>query len=661
MIFERLELVNFSCYYHDHVINFETTPEKPVAVIVGSNGAGKTSIFDAINWSLYGGEYEQDLLKKRKRKIEDYVNLKALKEAFETNNSVEMSCTLFFEHENTHYYISQSLCVKPTKNQNGDFTSYPTDRITALYRIKQNGDHINLEYNSIFLDEMLPSNVKDYFLFDGDRIYQLSNPGSSQQVRDAIYRVVDLELIKSANVHLSKVAAEFRASAKQHTTGELTEIETEYTIEREKLEKLKKELNNYRGEEGALRDQIDILEEKLSSMPDTSKLQAKRQELDNKIKINEEQTDQKLIEIRSACATASLALSREHLLDLVTDLDAKRQKGQIPRAVSKALITDILNLKRCICETKFIEGDEIFNILTKRLDEETKRSNGQELLEILFQLKSTSDNIDSSIHALVDSNEKYNILKDNFQELNIALKQVDNELEKLPKEDITIITNDLRNKRNDLVTLTKNITLAGVRIEECDKSLKNIEDKRIQIGKKQANFIKFQRREYIAQQAANLLEGIFAEFAEDSRKSVETLTKKEFYQFMQSAINYDVALDENYELVVLDENHNRALQRLSMGQSQCLSLSFITAISRVSEKNPPLVIDMPFGRLDPEVYGSISKRLPEITSQLILFLLPVTEWNDITKANLQPKANHIYNLIFDKKTQTTEIEDGSPK
>jgi DNA sulfur modification protein DndD len=93
-----------------------------------------------------------------------------------------------------------------------------------------------------------------------------------------------------------------------------------------------------------------------------------------------------------------------------------------------------------------------------------------------------------------------------------------------------------------------------------------------------------------------------------------------------------------------------------MGQSQCLSLAFITAISRVSEKNPPLVIDMPFGRLDETVHATISARLPEITSQLILFLLPNTEWNEKTKKNLKMKASHIYELEFDAVNRKTTIK-----
>ena len=60
--------------------------QKPVVVVLGGTGYGKTTIFDAINWSLYGGEYEQSLVKRRQRKIEDYVNQKALGLMKKTNH-----------------------------------------------------------------------------------------------------------------------------------------------------------------------------------------------------------------------------------------------------------------------------------------------------------------------------------------------------------------------------------------------------------------------------------------------------------------------------------------------------------------------------------------------------------------------------------------------
>jgi DNA sulfur modification protein DndD len=205
------------------------------------------------------------------------------------------------------------------------------------------------------------------------------------------------------------------------------------------------------------------------------------------------------------------------------------------------------------------------------------------------------------------------------------------------------------------MTNTAKTQIVLTQIATCENNIKNYEKERDELSKKQENVRKLQRRERLAQQAADEIEKIYEIFAEESRQSVEKLTIQEFKQFVHSASEYRVALSKEYELEVLDSNGNRALQRLSMGQSQCLSLSFITAISRVSEKNPPLVIDMPFGRLDQDVHDTVSARLPDLTNQLILFLIPNTEWNETTATNLKSRASHIYQLEFDAKNRQSTI------
>ena len=655
MHFERLEILNFASYYGEHSVDLACVSDRPVIVILGGTGYGKTTLFDAINWALYGTDYERDLVKRRERQIVDYVNETALRDAEAAQHSVEMSCTLYFEHEGVHYYTTQALVAQPVRSSEGKLTPMQTDRTTVLYEITPSGDHRRLKYDTIFLDEILPNNVKDYFLFDGDRIYNLSNPGSSQEVREAIFRVVDLELIKNAIGHLSDVATGYRREANRESTGELSTIEEKYARAHDHLARLKEEEENFKEEERAIKAQIEALEEKLKNLPDTSTLQERRSQFAKQLGQVEVDLESVTAEIRALCATVALAFAREPVLNLANELDSKRQKGLIPKKVSQALLKDLLELQRCICGTEFQEGDQIFQALMARLEAERAKSSGQELLELLFQLGAVSDLVGEAVRQLDQKDKELQKLHEHRHELDIAIKQIDGELEKLPKEDVAALTSEVRERRNALVSIARKLQQTSDRIAQCQGEIKEYGKKREALGKKQEKVRKLQRRERLAQRAADELEGIYEIFAEDSRQAIEDLTRQEFRQFAQSASGYQVALNEEYELQVLDSHGNRALQRLSMGQSQCLSLAFITAISRVSEKNPPLVIDMPFGRLDRDVHDEVSTRLPEITSQLMLFLIPDIEWNEVTAKNLQPKASHIYRLEFDKANHETTI------
>jgi len=656
MKFERLELLNFASYYGEHLIDLTCAKDKPVIIFLGGTGYGKTSLFDAINWALYGTDYENDLPRLRRgRSIIDYVNESALSEAEANNRFVEMSCTLYFEHDGTHYYITQSLSAKPVRHKDGALQAMPTDRITALYQIEASGNHKQKPYDAIFLNEILPSNVKDYFLFDGDRIYNLTKPEASQQVQDAIYRVVDLELLQNSAKHLTQVAAEYGREAKREAKGELGNVEEHYNNERRHLEQLKDELKELRDQKHALETQIRAIEAKLENLPDTSQLQGRRSELARQAKQVEEEIERSKAQLRSWAATAALKLADKPALTLIELLDSKRQKGEIPKTVSQTLLKDLLKIKKCLCGTDFEEGDPIHQALLHRLHIEQAKSNDQTLLDLLMSLKTASELISEANQQLKVENTNLQKLENERKDLGYALDQIDEELSKLPQENVAELTREARERREALVANEAKIQRTLGRIETSEQKIKEYEKQRQELGKQQATVRALQLREHLARQAAEEIEKIYDVFAENSRKAVEELTIQEFKNFVQSAAGYTVGLTENYELVVYDSNGNRALQRLSMGQSQCLSLAFITAISRVSEKNPPLAIDMPFGRLDPVVHRGISARLPQLTSQLILFLIPGVEWNEVTTTNLQHKASHIYELEFDETQRQTQI------
>ena len=56
----KLEIQAFGPYAHRQVIDFEKLAEKGMFLIKGPTGSGKTTIFDAMTFALYGGSSGDD-------------------------------------------------------------------------------------------------------------------------------------------------------------------------------------------------------------------------------------------------------------------------------------------------------------------------------------------------------------------------------------------------------------------------------------------------------------------------------------------------------------------------------------------------------------------------------------------------------------------------
>ena len=654
MKFEKLILENFSSYYDKHTIEFHTSKDKPVAIVVGGSGYGKTSIFDALNWALYGSQYETVLEEQYEKSIADYVNETAIKKAAKSGEFVEMACTLHFEHEGKHYRIQQAISAKQNKDK-----VEVTDHMSTLYETTLTGNHQEIGHVDLFLNEILPSNVRDYFLFNGDRINELALPGSSKEIRDGIYRVVDLELLQNGMEHLKDTARKFRRNTKESSKGEMADIETQFSAAHDSLEDWTRKKTDLNEDRIALEARIETIDNKLRGMQGIIDLQKKRDRFQIAYESTEAELKQTIVDLRSVTAIASTGIALDDIKNLEKVLGEKRKKGEIPSSISENLLRDLIEMGRCICGTEFKPNDKTYKELNKRLKQEIeKQSKGQDLDELFFELRSTTTHIREAQTKLGDLEKRRATLEKKKVETH---KQLEDTLQKLintPDEDISKLASDFKQLNVELTNIKLNIQSAQTKIKEKEELIQKLKNRRDELGQQQENIRRQQMRDSLAQSAAEELERIFEKFAEDSRLEIEKLTRDEFQKFIPTAKALSVGIDSEFHYDVKDQNGNPALQQLSNGQKQALSLAYITSISRVSEKNPPLVIDMPFGRLDKDVQDNIADRLPDLASQVILLMLPGSEWNDHTKSILKSKASDIYSLAFDEKKRQTTIQKG---
>ena len=205
MLIKKVTLKNFRQYREEQTIEFATDKEKNVTIIYGEMGCGKSNLFSAINWCLYG---ELDGV----GSDSEIVNKAALSEASDMGD-VETVVKVDFSHDGKKYHCIRTLKAKGVslikdKGGNERFTYLPEQEL-YLCTIRGTGECERDNDPTRTIHSILPSEMRKYFFFDGEKIDELSKSGHEDEVKNGIKAVLQLDIITRAINHLKQVCKEY--------------------------------------------------------------------------------------------------------------------------------------------------------------------------------------------------------------------------------------------------------------------------------------------------------------------------------------------------------------------------------------------------------------------------------------------------------------------
>lgn len=276
MYFTKVELHNFGIYKGTHEMCLtDQIGDRNITLIGGLNGRGKTTFHDGILIALYGKQ--------------------ALKYIQEKARSYDK---LLLDHINKHAtddetYVAVSLCL-------GDGTSLRVKRTwTAKGKkveqqtiVEKDGvvDKYLGESWSYYIEELLPFGIARFFFFNNEKITQLADDTSFEQIKSSIKSAIGISSIEKAIEHTDEVIrrkknalAAFKSSEEnvgyQEVERQITDIDARLaeatkqanTLERKcetlaaTLEAKEKEFWSSGGDLSRNRDAIKLEMQKISS------------------------------------------------------------------------------------------------------------------------------------------------------------------------------------------------------------------------------------------------------------------------------------------------------------------------------------------------------------------------------------------------------------
>lgn len=650
MKLEQITLENFRQYYGRQTIKLAKDDQRRVTVIHGINGAGKTSLFLAINWCLYGRSVD-------KIKVIDNVGELVSKEAVKVtqpSNEVRTSVEIKFLHDGERYVVKRVL--KGLKQPNGKVVLDTADDFTMM-RTRRDGQASRIDNPIGMMNAILPVNVRQYFLFDGEKIDNFARPESAPQVKEAIYLVLKLEILDRARRHLEAAAKDYREELKKVSSGELRDLIEQDQKKRDELANAGKKKEELDKEIESAKRKIVEIDQRLREMQNARALQQQRERLERDLKQRHTERDRLVEQIRELATGAYMVLAEPAMNVALRLLDQKRERGEIPSSIRQQFVQDLVDKMSCICGRPFSDGSPEHQRLLNLMRSSLPGSLEDDVLNTSATLRSFGDRISKQRTDLESAMKRRPELTDLINQIEAELDDIGRQLKGSSLEEISQLEKKRQDFQNDIDSYNVDLGSLLGKIKDLTKEISELEKTIAKARKNEAREQLLSAKITLAQESADAIAQMHEVFAEQMRTRIEAKTKEIFNQLVWKESHFqDIRLDASFNLEVIDRYGLPARSELSAGERQVLSLSFITAMSRVSEEEAPLVMDTPFGRLSSHHRNNITERLPKLADQLVLFVTD-EELREQARQNLEPYIGAEYRLNFNRETSCTTIEE----
>lgn len=639
-----LEISNYRQYAGTQEIDLATTGDRNLNIIEGQNGAGKSNILNAITLCFYGRELHQEARSEEMDQLPMVTekSLESLSAGESESGYVKIELgdgrpEYIFEREFTTYKVGKSY----------------NDDVGDLQLQRRSGNQYTIVENpNRTLTQILPSRVKDYFLFDGEALTEFFDTGYKKRVEDAIVDVSHIGLLNNSIEHLETVKSEIRKKA-SNFEGKPKEIQEEIdaienTLDNKRSTKSEKEetIQEYNS-------QIAKIKEKLRGAANDKarELVEKRERLEAEIddlKQDREAKREDAIELLNKSGPPIFADDAlEFTRDTLTELE---DKGKLPPKIQDYFIQELIEEGECICGRDITGDDE-------------SRAHLEEMIENVSDV--SADNLEGKAEIpriIRDGNDWARDLRQarkRIRELSNKIEEKDTEFvetkSKLEGFDVPdeVDVSELSQQQDKLEDRKSELIAEVGRLEGDIESKEKLKEKKEKEFRKEAD--KQGRHDDILSQV-DFADGSLREM-KDIRENILNTIRKNTEENLNQYFNELIWKDEEYDITLADdyginvsgpESSGNRIGSLSAGESQVLALSFMAALSDISGFRAPIVIDTPLGRIASENRKRISQNLPSyLEDTQITFLMTDTEYDDDVRNRMKHRVSNEYLLDFD--------------
>jgi DNA sulfur modification protein DndD len=658
MLIKRIRAKNFKTYFNLD-LDIVTDPDKPIVLIGGANGGGKTTFFDAIYGALYGLQINTE------RHFNELLNAGALGKVEE-----KIELELFFSgrvlNQEQSYVLTRTYMLNSAKkpvesvklNMNGSIFQYGTATPPAQ-RAEQEA-----QVNKIIKGN-LPEELSRYFLFDAMEAGNLLK-------EDRLNRVIreNIENVMGFNRYLS--IAKAAESLTQDYTAQLLDLEKEKKEYLDLIEGKKKENERL----GALNEQHrkaldysvsnkDLYDKLKAGLNEESTINNKVKQLEEELKSVEQEEKQYKEEANEFIKNFELHISLPKLAEVL--------HNDISLILSERKESDtneLSHISKGSLEEVLVKAINILNDKGHQLKDVSVSELAQSVLQS-FKEEHTSSKYDyftaqevNALESLANGNYQnpYNSLSYRKQTLEQEIancEKVEKQIEEL-KSQVSGSDYSLIKSYEDNEAAIKDLE---AKIKEKEGQIKKNESKIQQFDiptteEPDPKFEALKKLEPLFEEIANTLLKKKKDKIEEKMK-IDLNANLAAYQDVISRVELSEDLKDLNFSIYHKSGNEIYLSQLNTASTQVVVQVLLKALHEFGDYDPPVMIDTVMGVLDETSRSTLLENyFPELSHQTILLSSDSEVRPNSDFEKIAPFVSKAYTLIRDKELQKTDVVEG---
>ena len=658
MKFIKLTIENYKSFRYATEILFPASSDgRSIFLIGGMNGAGKTSIMEAINYCLYGAKAE-----------EIYRNVNRHEKA---KSNVSVTFEVVMEMDD-----ATELVVKRSWSAGATADPRPKDLAERLV-IVHDGKRVSVQNQEIwqdFIRAAIPPSITQFFFFDGEKIQEIAADDHSEvRLKSSLEAALGIQHINRLATDLAYIKQEERKSFVVISDEDLEFKQSELKKERSKYGRKQQERKDFQDELSDFQTQLEDAKKRFEATFHTTpeSRESMREQEKQRIVVSN-RLGQVESEVRHLCEKfLPFALAGKLFGDIRQQINAERD-STTGEAIKEHAADLAKRLVRVVEEPEPIYSEKLSHErmaeLERRIQRLLQEGDGKNAASKVLDL---SERDAARILNLMESIEHSDVfmIKPLLEEKSALESQVraltafsnfsgmsdtERELFEQLQTEIESCSTQIGRKKEQLRMLDEELLTLEKRIFDIELEIEKLYEKH-NVSKEKAGFI----------EECDTISSVLNQFVIRLRKSkIHLLQEKTFEMYRllssRSGLIKDLTIDDkSYEVRISDRNGQEMKKSgLSAGEKEIFAVSLLWGLAQTSKLKLPIIIDTPLSRLDSTHRDNIVNNYFPNAGEQIIILSTDTEIDASYYSNLKPYLSGAGCLNFDQRQELTTFTSG---